>query len=936
MGHVPNGLIKSQGFSRRVSEAMYSIDDSGWCMYGYSIQDEFAVYCQAKGTDPRQELGGRELSGLGLRDFLHILENEVDARRGRDSERLRVHFRALEFDRHQVARKVDWGTDQQSAIRELLVGLPAGEREQVACLIDAYMAGTVRPGAFLQQNDPALAAATSEHAGLIIAQTARGAFQDQRLDWHAATKYARLVRCYGDAFEDHQPLHAWATTGRQVDAQALWDFLCEQAMWAEYDKEFLTDFVAVLNGAGCSAESLNTWASQELVQLVQELAHTSTTYDVAEPLATILGWLPNMEKGMSRAIFDCALAEALTFSTKLQQTCSHLPHLQEHFQRALASSDSQVRKQALRWLAHSPRSDMARCLDEAARTESDIPNKSRLLAARASLANHTRPVEHSLPKLLAELTKMGMCTGLPDIFKRANPPEVRWRQDLQVRLGTHMSPDAVRGVLAGVYSFRFQHQSAELQFLAQHVDPFDWNVLCNHGLGYFHGLCADAAEMDHMSHSPIKSTLTQPAGRLLRAYQNTRQGRSPFHPVFDGRGLLEFAVHGDPVSTAQNLWSLLTCRLWHLEEVSSQVVWEIVRTITRRRDPAAYAMLLDLETVWHLVLPDTRISEFLPELAYETSGNAEDFEWNAVNHLGLDMQGQRWFIDDARAWHVRVDGEFTVHGPPSTAPGAPLQLTWQHSHGVADFMYEATRTRLRLRNLLRNMAALNQPMTVATWKSRILNHPTARLCAMNVVWLALGSQGPKWFTVSENGVLLDQNGGIVLLGDGEVYVASCVNTPAGVINHWDAVFGYGGRHYILGQFRFATAETRQLQDGYWRLGGGDVNSLPHREVLMSDVDAWAYCNGFSPNVEYANQVGSYAKKIGPDLLVIADFHGSEMPVDEGVETILTKFACMDSAPTSPLSNPYIHEAVMQQLYCDFMSLYSGEFWPSPPGKRCVR
>lgn len=900
-------------------------------MYGATIQEEYLQYCRDRGHEPERRLVETHTAA----SFLKVAEECLGRPPSRTNDRMVLHYRAMTFDADLVTRRVTWSTDQQVAIREALAELPEPMREKFAGHIDRYMVDTIRAGSYLVDHDPALAMIESAAEGAVVTRSIHTILGDLRIDWHSALKYGRLVRCYGPAPHDLSHIYAWARTGRSVDATRLWNYLCEQAAWLGLADPPLQEFVETLKAAPSEPGTFDTWVAEELVPLVQFCTHNHQTKRIAKPLGDVVQWSHAMPPEVASGLYECGLEETKRLTTGLQRALATLPQLGDLLCKSLRSTQRDRRLAAAKWLRVCPNAQARKALEVAHRKETDPITRQRLAAAIAANSPRASVGSLDLRKVMDDCLDMAADRDLPNWFRSMAVPPVKWSKALKPTMGELVPRKVVLGLIAGTYRMRFQGKSAELELLRQCVDPYSWVELSDFVLYVWISVLCGSFDEANTKGNYVRNLFNTPLVGLPHKAKVMAGARSPFVDSLEAVGLLEFFSHACPTSSAVRLWCMMESTSWHYDLVADAIAEDILRTVGLRQDSAAASMMFDLDYVWHCGIREGSTSAGFAERAHELGISVPDLEWKALPDLGLDATGRGYFYDGNGWWPVLVDEYFQVLMAPETTASPSLVTAWRKSHGIVGLQELVTRASVRMYNLVRELAALDTPMDASVWSERFLQHPLLRKAASRTVWQVAKPTGVQWFTVRNNGVTCDLLGDAVSLDGGEIRVASCVNTPAGLIEHWKAWFERQNRYFFTDQFVFAGQPGAYLVEGYWRIDTSATQIDGGSQLLVSQCDEWAYVHGYVDESDAPGRVGVYCRYLQGQVAVRAEFETHQMPVPPNTKTAMVQSASYDLSDDAILAQPLVREAVRQQMYTDLLALYSGQSWAQPPGVRCL-
>lgn len=960
-------------------------------MYGRTLQEEYCAFCDVVGHRPYQDVEAvasevADASAMALRLGLKPGHPQGTEAGGR----LAAHVRALRHNRGRPMTPRTANDAKRRAISDALTDLPQPVREHFVELAIAYLGRQQSPADFLFEADPNLATVESAEQGAIIAHSGAAVFADSRLSWSTAYKYYLLARCFGQESILHDCVQSWAESRRAFDMVRLWQVLTEQQSWLGTDTDVLPAFLHVLTEHPHDPDTLATWANTTLPELVEDACRVEESYRVVDVVRVVLSQVPRLANEPAQRLTMAALRESATSRSQLQNAVQHLPQARTVLREVLSARDEDQYSDVAFWLAHNPLSELEMPLRLAHLRAEDPLVKLRLGSA---LAATLRPQAcNHMPTLLRELESLAhsalatadcgvgaecdvhspknsaaerlatASTGayvdldrpqawsdgtsdrplvLPAWLRMIPVPRVRIRPEYRNPLGECFSDQALRGLLYGVVGFRFQQHDRNVQYFAQHCVPLDWELFCAWALSMFEELIVVAFETDPELEEET-SWVARAKTRLmtsLRRKDPNRMHKATFYDLHEARGLLEFALHGNPVNETLRLWRVLNAKLWDESDEVNSAATEITRTLHKKPHPAALAALFDLDSLWHFGGDEYCHILGKQDIAREQNTTVSELRWSAIPEFGVAPSGSFTWFDGVDRVPCRLDSRFRLETDTTLESGevvggknSPLAKRLVRTC-PSELQRLLNRLRVRIRGLFRDMAARGAQLTFGEWQRRCLEHSLVRVAGQQIVWLGMVSGTPVWFHVSSEGCLESLDGAAVASSLDTVQIATCVNTPADMIDQWKTRFDNLRISNFINQFGFADTKAAVLSEGYWRLGDWDISAFIDAEVRMDVLDAWAYEHGFVEEGD-DDYVCEYIRLLPGGDTVGLEIEGRVMPVDSG---ITTEILSVDLGRAGTLDSAYdacLSEALRQQFYTDLTELFGDTRWCSPPGVRC--
>lgn len=935
-------------------------------MFGKTVQHEYEDFCLRAGHRPYQD----------MQDLIqqHVPLATILRRAGVDSAvpaglacaaRAKCHLKALVYEPETafVPLAID-----DSLIQRLCASIESEEQPVVHDFIEftrEYVQSDKTPADFLRSHDPTLRRAGGERTAAAIVSSAVTLFADPQVPWEIACKYYQLARCYDVANSYHNCIDSWAASGRAVDVSLAWQHFVDQHLWRQTADTPMPHVQNLIQTADYEPSSLQEWANTVLPELIYESAKEEQSYQVADLLLAVVERDVEWTQTAGRRMAEAALLEARTQRVCLQTLVGPLPHSRGVIRETLNDGDDWVKGHAVRWLTVSPDPGLVDELRENYHSCEDSLLQSRLgQALAAALQPEPHASTQSLTCELAEISKLtrpparqhaarrghrGKAPGqrwldpqnmeaffVPRWLHEVQPPAVRWARQYQPTRGEYVSPDVLRGAMLGAVGYRFQNGAAELDMLAGECDVGDWYALCDWVLTLFrHVLRAAIREAGESSDrlrmpSRLRTLIHQPGPKQLSG--------TTARDMFAVRGLIEFAYHGEPTSTALRIWQLLDCRLFDDCGEFDVVAADVLRVLDHRRDADSLTVLYDLDWQWYFSTEEYWHCRGKEDIARDAGLTVQGLRWQAIPQMpGIDVGAYCWF--DGHTWQtLGVDAGFRIrqHG---SQPHAGVGYSRKTSQWVVPITIDCLqqyidRAAVRLRTLFRDLACEPAGLTPEQWTAKCLATPLARIGARRTVWLGTTNTDRTFFVVGEGGELRNIRGHELSQNFDAIHVASCVNATAEEVLAWQAYFRSRGVVDFCGQFDFAACPGAVIVDGFWTIPDLDWASWQGRVVTAKHLDSWAFHHGYRSEGD-DDYVCLYLRDVASGVRIELEVEGFRMPTESGESTELLEVAFQDPANRQDCLAHDRLLVIRQQVYADMSALCGSDVFSSPPGIRCL-
>lgn len=422
------------------------------------------------------------------------------------------------------------------------------------------MSEAVTARSFLQKHDPNLGLAADTPTGRAVAASAQTMLADDRVDFHAAVKYGRLVRCYGYAFADLGYLSTWSQTSRSVDAEDLWSWVSEEARWRGLSEMPLSEFAELLKSTACEPGTLEVWATKHLVAVVESLIDADKTAEIAKSLPSIIRLCSALPQEVVEDLMILNLSASIALNTGVQAGMSSLPRRGVITCRFLWHDAWTARLAAVNSLIKFPAVGTQHLIGECLEQERHPIVKHRLKVAAAALESTLRVKQRNLKDLVDECIDLDTDQSMPQWIREDPPPTVKWTAPLREELGEAVDARAVMGMIVGAYRRRFHGDCPDLDFLRQHIELRSWLELCEYALGCWTQLLRRGFECDDSRLINLKQNVRRPLRELPRAAAFVSGLQSPYVDALEAGGLLAFLTHACPARTTVRVWHMLTQR----------------------------------------------------------------------------------------------------------------------------------------------------------------------------------------------------------------------------------------------------------------------------------------------------------------------------------------------------------------------------------------